>query len=159
MPFRGNYGSEIKYQHPELGFNSRLDTLHAAVPNAKLKRLSAWNDQRRKAASHYHALLADCDGIQLPQILPENESVWHIYAIRLANRDRVLSRMHDAGIGVGIHYKIPVHLHGAFDFMNHLRGSFPNSEKSADDMLSLPLYPGITEAQQSQVVEILRAAR
>ncbi len=75
LPFRGNYGSEIKYQHPELGFNSRLDTLHAAVPNAKLKRLSAWNDQRRKAASHYHALLADCDGIQLPQILPENESV------------------------------------------------------------------------------------
>jgi len=153
-----NYGSEIKYHHPEMGFNSRLDTLQAAVLNAKLGRLAEWNEQRRRAASLYHELLAELETVRLPKVLAGNESVWHIYAIRVSRRDEILEKLNAAGIGAGIHYPVPIHLQGAFAGAHPARGAFPVSEAAADEMISLPLFPGIIPDQQSQVVEELRRA-
>ena len=153
-----NYGSEVKYQHPEIGFNSRLDTLQAVVLAAKLRRLAAWNAARRDAARRYDALLSGVAGVRLPATLAGNEHVWHLYVVRVPRRDEVLRTLHAAGIGAGIHYPVPIHLQGAFAGLGHRRGDFPVAEAAADEGLSLPLYPHITAAQQERVVDTLRAA-
>jgi len=153
-----NYGSETKYEHPETGFNSRLDTLQAVVLSAKLRRLARWNEERRAAAALYGEMLSALDGVELPSAAPGNEHVWHLYVVRVPERDRVLDRLHAAGIGAGVHYPKPVHLQGAFAHLGHRPGDFPVTEAAAASILSLPLYPGITEGQQEQVVDALRAA-
>lgn len=153
-----NYGSEVKYHHPETGFNSRLDTLQAVVLSTKLRHMANWNERRRRAAAFYGELLADEERVTLPGTLAGNEHVWHLYVIRVAERDRVLEELNAAGVGSGIHYPVPVHLQGAFAHLGHGPGSFPETEKAASEILSLPLFPGIEESQQEQVVAILRAA-
>jgi dTDP-4-amino-4,6-dideoxygalactose transaminase len=153
-----NHGSEAKYEHPELGFNSRLDTLQAVVLRAKLARLAAWNAARRVAARRYDALLTDVDAVTPPATLPGNEHVWHLYIVRVPRRDAVLSALHDAGIGAGVHYPIPVHLQGAFRNLGHQPGDFPEAERAAQEILSLPLFPEITPQQQQRVVEALEKA-
>lgn len=150
-----NWGGTVKYEHPVVGFNSRLDTLQAVVLQAKLARLEAWNQLRRDAAARYEARLASADGIITPQVAPENEAVWHLYVVRVAERDRVLAALHEAGIGAGIHYPTPCHLQGAYASLGHERGSFPVAEELSSEILSLPLFPGISEAQQDRVVEVL----
>jgi dTDP-4-amino-4,6-dideoxygalactose transaminase len=154
-----NYGSEVKYQHPETGFNSRLDTLQAVVLGAKLKHLAQWNASRRAAAARYDQLLAE----RLPQVertrtLEGNEHIFHLYVIRVPRRDTVLASLHRDGIGAGIHYPVPVHLQGAFAFLGHQGGDFPVAERSAQEMISLPLYPEITTEQQERVVGALARA-
>lgn len=153
-----NYGSEAKYEHPETGFNSRLDTLQAVVLSAKLRHLARWNEERRAAAARYHALLADVEAVVLPAEAPGDEHVWHLYVVRVPERDRVLEALHAAGIGAGIHYPRPVHLQGAFARLGHAEGDFPVSEAAAASILSLPIYPGITASQQEQVADALRDA-
>lgn len=153
----GNHGSAVKYQHEELGFNSRLDALQAVVLRAKLRRLARWNDERRAAADRYDALLADVPGVRLPGRLPGNEDVWHLYVVRVPERDAVLARLNAAGIGAGIHYPVPVHLQPAFRGLGEA-GSFPVAERAAQEILSLPLYPGITAEQQERVAGELRRA-
>jgi len=153
-----NHGSEIRYQHPELGFNSRLDSLQAVVLRAKLRRLHTWNAARRAAADRYAGLLADLEQVTLPATLPGNEHVWHLYVVRVPERDRVLGELQAAGIGAGIHYPVPVHLQGAFAHLGHERGDFPVAEAAAERILSLPLYPGITPEQQERVAAELRRA-
>ncbi len=153
-----NYGSDVKYHHPETGFNSRLDTLQAVVLRAKLKRLPAWNELRRAAARRYDELLGDVEGVTLPTTDEGNVHVWHLYVVRVAERDRVLSELQAAGIGAGIHYPVPVHLQGAFAHLGHGPGAFPVTERLADSILTLPLYPHITEEQQSYVAQHLRDA-
>jgi dTDP-4-amino-4,6-dideoxygalactose transaminase len=152
-----NYGSDRKYEHPEVGYNSRLDPLQAVVLSAKLARLNAWNDQRRAAAARYDELL---DGlpVQRPAVAAGNEAVWHLYVVRVPERDRVLASLRDAGIEASVHYPKPVHLQGAFAHLGHGPGDFPVAERAAGEILSLPIYPGITEAQQEAVVEALRTA-
>jgi dTDP-4-amino-4,6-dideoxygalactose transaminase len=153
-----NYGSTAKYHHPTLGMNSRLDTLQAVVLRAKLKRLSAWNEARRVAARRYDALLARLPGIELPRTAPDNEHVWHLYTVRVPRRDEVLRRLTTAGIGAAIHYPIPLPFQGAFRHLGHRPGDFPVCERAAAAVLSLPLYPHITEEQQVRVADELRAA-
>ncbi|WP_199582841.1 DegT/DnrJ/EryC1/StrS family aminotransferase [Blastococcus sp. TF02-9] len=153
-----NHGSEVKYQHPILGFNSRLDTLQAVVLRAKLTRLDAWNDERRAAADRYAELLAGIPGVRVPQVAPGNEHVWHLYVVRVADRDEVLARMNAAGVGAGIHYPVPVHATGAFAGAGYRAGDFPVTERAAGEILSLPIFPGITAAQQERVAEVLAAA-
>jgi dTDP-4-amino-4,6-dideoxygalactose transaminase len=153
-----NQGSEEKYQHPQVGFNSRLDTLQAVVLLAKLRRLTRWNQLRREAAERYDVLLADVPRVSLPRTLAGNEHVWHLYVVRVRERDRVSKALHAAGVGAGIHYPIPIHLQGAFSYLGHEPGDFPVSERAAEEVLSLPLFPGIREDQQSKVVEELRKA-
>ena len=150
-----NYGSEIKYHHPETGFNSRLDTLQAAVLSAKLKRLDSWNKMRRHAAGLYGQLLSGHSGISTPGTLDGNTHVWHLYVVEVGERDRVLSELNSLGIGAGIHYPTPIHMHGAFSHLGYRVGSFPIAETAAPRILSLPIFPGITEAQVEEVAAAL----
>lgn len=153
-----NWGSETKYHHPEIGFNSRLDTLQAVVLSAKLARLDAWNEARRRAAARYDALLSGIEGIELPRTLPGNEHVWHLYVIRVPRRDEVLAKLNAEGIGAGIHYPVPLHLHGALRDLGYRKGDFPVAEKAATEILSLPMYPHISQEDQERVAEALRRA-
>lgn len=154
----GAHGSEQKYQHEAVGMNSRLDTVQAVVLNAKLRRLAGWNERRRQAADRYQELLADLPGVVLPRSAEGNTDVWHLYVIRVAERDRVLAALNDAGIGAGIHYPVPVHLSGAYRGLGLGPGSFPVAEQAAGAILSLPIFPHISEAQQQYVADQLRAA-
>jgi dTDP-4-amino-4,6-dideoxygalactose transaminase len=153
-----NYGSEVKYHHPEAGFNSRLDTLQAVVLTAKLAHLAAWNETRRHAATRYDELLAEIPDVGRPATLPGNQHVWHLYVVRVPRRDHVLTQLNAAGIGAGIHYPVPIHLQGAFARLGHQRGDFPVAEAAADEILSLPLFPGITPEQQRFITGELRKA-
>jgi dTDP-4-amino-4,6-dideoxygalactose transaminase len=151
----GAHGSPAKYQHTQYGFNSRLDTLQAVVLRAKLRRLRRWNDERRAAAAVYDQLLGGTPGLRLPATLPGNVHVWHLYVVRLSGRDEVLRQMQAEGIGVGIHYPVPVHLTPAMAALGCGPGSFPVTERAAREILSLPIFPGITRRQQERVVEVL----
>ena len=153
-----DHGSAAKYEHSVLGFNSRLDTLQAVVLRAKLRRLAEWNRRRREAAERYTALLSDAAAVRTPVTLPGNEHVWHLYVVRVPDRDRVLERLHRAGIFAGIHYPVPVHLQPAFSWLGYGPGDFPVAEAAAGRVLSLPIHPQITPAQQERVVEVLLTA-
>jgi dTDP-4-amino-4,6-dideoxygalactose transaminase len=150
-----NHGGQAKYEHPTLGFNCRLDTLQAVVLLAKLVRLDAWNASRRAAADRYNGLLGGIPDVRLPQVLPGNEHVWHLYVIRVPNRDRVLAHLRSAGVGVGIHYPVPIHLQGAFASLGYGPGSFPVAEQAASEILSLPMHPHLTASQQQRVADVL----
>lgn len=152
------YGSDRKYDHPVQGFNSRLDTIQAAVLSIKLARLEEWNAERRTAAARYDEMLADLEHVRLPETAPGNVHVWHLYVVRVPRRDDVLASLLDQGIGAGIHYPRPLHLEGAFRDLGHRPGDFPVAERLAGEILSLPLYPEITPAQQERVVDALRKA-
>ena len=154
----GDHGSERRYEHLTVGFNSRLDALQAVVLRAKLRGLAAGNQARRQAASRYAELLADLPEVILPRTAPGNEHVWHLYAIRVPRRDDVLRCLHDEGIGAGIHYPVPVHLQPAFRHLGYGPGDFPVAEAAARQLLSLPLYPQITQEQQVRVADAVRRA-
>ncbi|HEX4722255.1 MAG TPA: DegT/DnrJ/EryC1/StrS family aminotransferase [Pseudonocardiaceae bacterium] len=153
-----DHGSERRYEHPTLGFNSRLDTLQAVVLSAKLRRLDGWNDDRRKAAERYHELLADVPRVERPVVAEGNEPVWHLYVVLVPERDKVLRTLHENGIGAGIHYPTPIHRTGAFADLGYEAGAFPNTERRAARQLSLPIFPEITAAQQERVAEVLTGA-
>jgi dTDP-4-amino-4,6-dideoxygalactose transaminase len=153
-----DHGSPAKYQHEIRGCNSRLDTLQAVVLSAKLRRLPAWNAARRAAAGRYDEMLSGCDAVVRPRTLDGNEHVWHLYAVRVPERDRVLEALHAAGIGAGIHYPVPIHLTRAFAHLGCRSGSFPVAERAASELLSLPLFPEITAEEQAHVASTLMAA-
>lgn len=153
-----NYGGEQRYEHLELGFNSRLDSIQAVVLLAKLKHLHRWNEERRIAAARYDQLLAGIDGVHLPRTLPGNVHVWHLYTVRLPRRDTVLRRLREDGVGAAIHYPLPLHLQPSLQFLGYTRGAFPAAEAASGSLLSLPLYPGIRETQQERVAEALKDA-
>lgn len=154
----GDHGSERRYEHLTIGFNSRLDALQAVVLRAKLRWLVADNQARRQAASHYAELLAGLPEAILPRTAPGNEHVWHLYTIRVPRRDDVLRRLQDERIGAGIHYPVPVHLQPAFRHLGYGPGDFPVAEAAAGQLLSLPLYPQITREQQVRVADAVRRA-
>ncbi|MGM7669387.1 DegT/DnrJ/EryC1/StrS family aminotransferase [Microbacterium sp. A93] len=154
----GEHGSPTKYRHSTVGMNSRLDTVQAVVLRAKLARLEQWNGLRRAAADRYAELLgplAETGAVWLPSEAEGNYHVWHLYTIQVDDRDRVLSELHAAGIGAGVHYPVPVHLTGAYEHLGLERGSFPVTEAAADRLLSLPIFPHITAEQQDRVVDVL----
>jgi len=154
----GNHGSDVKYEHPSLGFNSRLDGLQAVVLRAKLARLAGWNDARRQAAARYDRLLghlSESGVLKLPITLPGNSHVWHLYVVEVADRDEVVAGLQQAGVAAGIHYPVPVHLQGAFRSSAYSTGSFPIAERAAAQVMSLPIYPGITGSDQERVAEVL----
>lgn len=149
----GNHGSRQKYVHETLGFNSRLDTLQAVVLRAKLPRLQGWNERRRQAAQRY---LEAFEGtpVRCLRIAEGNVAVWHLFVVRVDSRvrDDVLLALEAARIGAGIHYPLPVHRHQAYSHLG-VGGDFPVSEGAASQMLSLPMHPALTAAQQDRVVE------
>jgi len=141
-----NYGSSKKYYHDFKGFNSRLDTLQAAVLRIKLKKLDQWSQARRKAAKQYNRLLAETD-LSIPRVCSYAEHVYHLYVVRSKKRDALLSHLHNKGIGAGIHYPIPIHLMDAFQDLGYKTGAFPVTEQYANEILSLPLFPELTDEQ------------
>lgn len=153
-----NYGSTVKYDHPAVGFNSRLDTLQAVVLTAKLRRLRSWNEERRAAAVRYNDLLEGVTGVGRPSVVDGNQHVWHLYVVQVSRRDEVLKGLHAAGIQAGIHYPVPIHLQGAFRDLGYAPGDLPVTEAAAATILSLPLFPGITPDQQERVVDVLARA-
>ena len=158
MRMIADHGSRRKYDHEVVGFNSRLDTLQAVVLSAKLRRLAEWNAARQTAARRYDQLLAGVSDVIRPRVLDGNEHVWHLYVVRVPDRDRVIKELHAAGIGAGIHYPVPVHLSAAFASLGYNDGAFPMAERAAREVLSLPLFPQITPAQQERVASVLTAA-
>jgi dTDP-4-amino-4,6-dideoxygalactose transaminase len=145
------HGSRRKYEHEVVGLNSRLDAVQAVVLRAKLERLAAWNEKRRAAARRYDEMLADVDGVRLPRTLEGNEHIWHLYVVRVADRDRVVRELNEAGVGAAIHYPTPLHLTPAYAFLEQGPGSHPVTESAASEVLSLPLHPHITVDQQERV--------
>lgn len=155
-----NHGSTTKHQHPWLGANSRLDTIQAVVLRHKLRHLSAWNAERGVAAERYNERLAGLGSVVLPRTAPTNQHVWHLYTVRVpaACRDRVLHQLQASGIAAGVHYPVPVHRHAAFARLGQGEGAFPVAEAAGRSLLSLPIFPGITEAQQDHVAGVLASA-
>lgn len=154
----GNWGSARKYHHPEVGFNSRLDTIQAVVLSAKLSRLADWNEMRALAAKRYEQLLGGTEQVRLPQTLEGNHHIWHLYVVQVRERDRVLAALHEEGVGAGVHYPVPMHLQGALSDLGYSPGDFPVTESAAESMISLPIFPGITQSQQEHVAHCLRTA-
>lgn len=152
------HGSSTKYVHDHIGMNARLDAIQAPVLRAKLRRLDGWNAARRAAADRYTTLLADIDGIRVPTVRHGNADVWHLYVVRIDDRERVMAEMSAAGVGVGIHYPTPVHLTEAYAGLGFQRGQFPVAEAAAGRILSLPMFPHLTEAQQNGVADVLSRA-
>lgn len=160
-----NHGGLTKYSHDLLGFNSRLDALQAVVLRLKLRKLPAWNSARRAAAARYAELLADVPGIALPATLADNEHVWHLYVVRIdafdgdrERRDALVANLNAQSIGAGVHYPAALHLTPAFSHLGYPAGSFPNAEAAAARIVSLPLHPHLTAAQQERVAEAFTAA-
>jgi dTDP-4-amino-4,6-dideoxygalactose transaminase len=153
-----NHGGTRRYEHLELGTNSRLDTLQAVVLSAKLSRLDRWNQARRDAAAYYTQLLEDLPDVITPRTAEGNEHVFHLYVIRVPQRDRVMTMLRDAGIGAAVHYPAPLHRLPAFAHLGIAAGTFPMAERLSAEILSLPIYPGIPRGHQDRVVESLSEA-
>lgn len=153
-----NHGGQAKYEHEILGTNSRLDSIQAAALHVKLGYIDEWNEQRREAAARYDRLLADVESVTRIGVLEGNLPVWHLFVVRVPDRDGVLTELQGQGIGVGIHYPDPIHRLGAFRDLGYSEGDFPVAEQAAREILSLPMYPGITLEQQQRVVAGLHRA-
>ena len=146
-----DHGSRDKYIHPtSRGWNSRLDALQAAVLAIKLKKLDEWNARRRATADIYRQVLTGLP-LDLP-VEPENaEHVYHLYVVRAAERENLRKALAEQGIGIGLHYPIPLHLQEAYTALGYQQGSFPNAERSASSVLSLPMHPAMSRNQVEQV--------
>jgi len=152
-----NHGSKVRYYHDEIGYNSRLDEVQAAVLNVKFKRIDAFNAGRRRSAAHYNKLLA-VPGIQVPREHAEGTHVYHQYTLRVRNRDDVKKRLDDAKVSSMIYYPVPLHLQAAYRDLNMKAGSLPQAEQAAREVLSLPMYPELTEAQVQSVADAVKKA-
>jgi len=152
-----DWGQEAKYRHVLRGFNNRMEALQGAVLSVKLRHLPDWTDARRRLARRYDKLLASVAPI-LPKQLEGREHVYHIYGIRVRDRQRVQQRLTEQGIGTAVHYPEPVHLIAAYRDLGYSEGAFPRSEALARETLSIPLYPELTDEQQDRVVKALLAA-
>jgi dTDP-4-amino-4,6-dideoxygalactose transaminase len=151
-----NYGSAKKYYHDELGENSRLDTLQAAVLSVKLKVLDAGNASRRAAAALYTGQLAGVGDMVTPSVRQGSEHVFHLYVIQTARRDDLQRHLLEQGVECLIHYPVPVHLQKAYASKGWKQGDFPLTEQLAGRILSLPVFPGITEEQQKYVTGAIK---
>jgi dTDP-4-amino-4,6-dideoxygalactose transaminase len=150
-----NYGQRSKYDHIFLAWNRRLDTVQAAVLRVKLAYLDRWNESRRRIASIYDELLAS-SAVALPHSLPGVEHVFHLYVIQVNERDRLHIGLAARGIDTGIHYPVPIHLQEAYRALGFGRGSFPVTEAAAGRVLSLPMYPELTDADVQRVAGAIR---
>lgn len=151
-----DWGAEKKYQHVLKGYNFRLEGIQGAVLRVKLKYLEGWTEARRAAAARYDAQFAD-SGVRAPVALAHNRHVYHIYAIRSPNRQAWQDALNASGIQTGIHYPIPIHLLPAHEDLGYREGQFPHAEAAAREVLSLPMFPELTEAQTTKVAHAVRA--
>ena len=146
------------YGHREIGYNSRLDALQAAVLEVKLGALDRWNARRREHAAAYDEALRGTDGLEAPTRRPGNRHVYHQYTLRARDRPALAARLEEAGVGHGVYYPVPLHLQEALEDLGHTSGDFPVAERAAGEVVSLPVFPGLTEAERGRVAEVLAGA-
>ncbi|MCR5115732.1 MAG: DegT/DnrJ/EryC1/StrS family aminotransferase [Bacteroidales bacterium] len=152
-----NHGASVKYHHEQLGMNSRLDSLQAAVLEVKLRHLDEYTKARQTAAARYDRLLADCPGIVTPKRSVNSTHVYHQYTMKVpaGARDQLRTHLQETGIATAIYYPVPLHLQPAFAYLGYRRGDFPVAEKLADSVLSLPMHTELMEEQQKKICQIL----
>ncbi|HEY1952527.1 MAG TPA: DegT/DnrJ/EryC1/StrS family aminotransferase [Gemmatimonadaceae bacterium] len=150
------HGGLKTYYHEEVGYNSRLDALQAAVLLAKMERLAAWSAARRKNAEYYNAAFADLDDVRTPTIDPANESIYNQYTLRVARRDDLQAHLREKQIGSAIYYPLSLHLQPCFDYLGYKRGAFPESEKATREVISIPVYPELRQPQLDEVIDAVR---
>jgi len=151
------HGGATQYFHDEVGYNSRLDALQAAVLEAKLPHLAEWSSKRRAHAAYYDRAFADVPEVRTPTIDAGNESIYNQYTIRADRRDGLQAHLKGKGIGSAIYYPLPLHLQPCFQYLGYREGSCPESERAAREVLSLPVYPELTRGQQDEVIGAVRS--
>jgi dTDP-4-amino-4,6-dideoxygalactose transaminase len=152
-----DHGQAQKYHHDIEGYNGRLDAIQAGILQAKLAHLSNWNTERRERAAEYKRLFAEADcGVIPPHEASWSKAIYHLYVVRMGDREGLMNHLKNAGIGTGIHYPIPLHLQKAYAWLDYRPGDFPVAEKAAAEIISLPMYPHISAEQQARVVEAIQ---
>jgi dTDP-4-amino-4,6-dideoxygalactose transaminase len=151
------HGGMRTYFHDEVGYNSRLDALQAAVLAAKLPHLHHWSAGRRANAAYYSSALADVPEVRTPRVDPANESIYNQYTLRVDRRDDLQAHLKGRGIGSAIYYPLPLHLQPCFEYLGYRRGAFPEAERAAGEVLSLPIFPELTSSQLDEVAGAIRA--
>lgn len=149
-------GRTTWYEHSLIGYNSRLDGIQAAVLRIKLKHLAKWVEARRAHARQYCELLGDVEGLVLPVEKPHAKHSYYVYVVRMQNRESAMAEMKEKGCGCGIHYPVPLHLQPAYSCLNGREGDNPVSERYAKEIVSIPMYPELTEAQVAEAADIIR---
>ena len=153
------HGGRQMYHHEEVGYNSRLDSLQAAVLSAKLPHLKGWSDARRRNAALYDQALAGIGGIQTPAVGQDHEPIYNQYTLRVRDGrcDALAGFLRDRGVGSGVYYPVPLHRQECFAYLGYREGQFPESERACREVLSLPVFPELTGAQLEYVAESVRA--
>ncbi len=151
-----DHGQAAKYYHDIEGYNGRLDAIQAGILHAKLARLQEWNGQRRQIAKAYGERLVGIDGLVLPFEPSWSRAIYHLYVVRVPDRQEMQNNLKVAGIGTGIHYPVPLHLQQAYGALGYRSGDFPITEDVASEILSLPMYPQLTDSRQVKVVDALK---
>ena len=152
-----DHGQVRKYYHDMEGYNGRLDAIQAGLLLAKLPRLEGWNSQRRDRAAEYNRFLAANEAIIIPHEPSYSKAVYHLYVIRIKDRDELVSHLKSAGIGTGLHYPVPLHMQKAYTGLYYSQGDFPVAERVAGEIISLPMFPQLTAEQQARVAEEILA--
>src|SRR6202521_658644 len=152
-----DHGQAKKYYHDIEGYNGRLDSIQAGWLSVKLRHLAKWNQSRREHAHRYHELFADVKGVvTIPVEAAWTKGVYHLYVVRVADREALQAHLAEAGIGTGIHYPIPLHLQKAYQHLNYQKGDFPVTERVAMEIVSLPMFPQMSRSQQDQTVKYVK---
>lgn len=148
-----DHGQAQKYYHDIEGYNGRLDSIQCGLLSVKLNHLPQWNEQRGAAAKRYNELLAGVEGVVTPFDPEYSKSIYHLYVIRVNNREELMKELGAAGIGTGIHYPVPLHQQKAYAHLGYKKGDFPVTDKIAPEIVSLPMFPNLTAEQQNRVAE------
>jgi dTDP-4-amino-4,6-dideoxygalactose transaminase len=151
-----DHGQAMKYYHDVEGYNGRLDAIQAGLLLVKLAHLAKWNEQRRERATEYNRLLANAEDVITPFEPSWSRAIYHLYVVRVEDQQGLITRLKQADIHTGIHYPIPLHLQKAYKHLGYARGAFPKAEKIAAEIVSLPMFPQLTEQQQARVAEEIR---
>jgi dTDP-4-amino-4,6-dideoxygalactose transaminase len=150
------HGGLKTYFHDEVGYNSRLDALQAAVLRAKFRHLEAWSEKRRQNAAYYSAALADVPDVVTPFIDPNNISIFNQYTLRVERRDALQAHLGAKKVGSAVYYPLPLHLQPCFAYLGYKEGSCPESERAAKEVISIPVFPELTRDQQDEVIDAIR---
>ncbi len=151
-----DHGQAKKYYHDIEGYNGRLDSIQTGILSVKLKHLAGWNEKRRERAAEYNRLLTIDAGVQTPYEPSWSRAVYHLYVVRAGDRDGLMAHLSKAGIGTGIHYPIPLHRQRAYEGLGYKAGDFPVTERVANEIVSLPMFPHLTAERQATVVGEIR---
>jgi dTDP-4-amino-4,6-dideoxygalactose transaminase len=152
MKMSRDHGQAKKHYHDIEGYNGRLDSIQAGWLSVKLRHLAKWNESRRTLAHRYHQLLAEAkDSVVLPIEAAWTKGVYHLYVVRVQDREALQASLAESGIGTGIHYPIPLHLQKAYLHLGYKKGDFPITERVALEIVSLPMFPQLSLGQQDEV--------